>query len=169
VGDAGRGSWKRSDRDQSYPRDPWRDTGAAPDPIHELSARAAAARPILEEELVSAVLADPDRASCARGVDLARRHRVDLSLIADDSLRLILACAFAWAAEPLPVVLRRAVAVLRFCGLPMDAAAVVDLAERHPGPSIVPSLAFRLIDLSRRLSDAADHIRYARKLLEAVA
>ena len=134
-------------------------------------------------QALEAVLADPKRESCSDGVALAIRCGLTVALLPCTDQRIIYAAMLSTAPHGyrLSLVLPFARHLLRETGrwqadLPAfwrgpcwSDLSLVSLAEAWPGPSAVPMLVARLVELTSARDKIETHYTYAAHILKGVA
>jgi hypothetical protein len=131
----------------------------------------------VEYELLSLVLADPARESCAAGVAMAKRFGITIDSFEADDLALIFSAAAFASDRPLGTVLRLARRILQYHGMWDSQASsfsrgsrwsdemLVNLADGWPSCTFIPAYAAKLKELARRSTKAAEHYGYVSHLL----
>ena len=133
-------------------------------------------------QVLEAALADPKRKSCADGMVHAIRYGLTADLLPCSDQRIIYAAMLATAPEyRLAVVLPYARHLLRqenrwqddlpaFWRGPMwSDLSLASLSDQWPGPSAVPMLVHRLIELTTARDKIQKHYQYSAHLLRGVA
>ena len=134
-------------------------------------------------QALEAMLADPNRKSCAAGMAHATRYGLTVDILPTTDQRIIFSAMLATAQHDyhLALVLPFARHLLREAGRWQDDLpafwrgpmwsdlSLESLAEAWPGSSAVPSMVHRLIELTTARDKITKHYEYAAHLLRGVA